>query len=1337
MHRMNPFFSSLVKKCLIYKSSILLLLLFISLIFNLEIYSQTSSGSEIKMPLLKAMPLRGYVGTMKSFKQSKVQMLKKSATAFETKTVLHKQIPVIAVKYPDVATNPWAVSEMQKELFDGPWPTGTLSKYFKDMSYGQFLVSGKVKGWYQISQNSTFYEADASLNNENMKYFLKEAFDLADNDIDFRQYDNDGPDDIPNSGDDDGYVDVIFLINAANNIAQHFFMYSLWFNGSPYETKDIGINGTPIKIDEYTMQNAIEGDAMMGIGVFCHELGHSLGLPDLYDIDLSSQGICNWGLMGYYYSNSRPTGMTAWSKVHLGWIVPQVIKEDSQIELKNSYDYPEAVILWKNGNPGKEYFLLENRQKIGFDATVPGSGLLVWHIDEEKFRFGNENYGFDNSGNSDENHRGVDLLKADGLNNDFGSSGDPFPGTSQNVSFNKNTNPSSKDYNKEDTGIAVDNISMANLKVNFNVSISKSFINTIITSPQAEAHYNSKNIIEITGSAYADGFKYYKLFYGEGEQPQSWIPIGSSSTPIQQGLLGELTNVNITTENSFKIKLAVYNSSDSSVTYQKIFLSPEYSLGWPQIVEGRITSPSVSVADINADGELEVIVGNSNVNSFQNKLYVWKNNGELLTGWPKTLDGQNIYAPAVGDVDGDGEFEIFVNTRSLTYGLRADGQTIAGWPKGSGAYSSPVLTDVDGDLLPEIIVADYSNQKVFVYKSSGSDLIGWPQSTDSNPYFSPVTGDINGDGKIEIISLTTTGKIYAWNKEGSLLKGFPIQFNEPTYDFNDSPILLADVNGDKKLEIICRRGKNIYVYDGTGILLQGWPRSIETGEQVFIAAGDLNNDSLDEIIVSAKKLYVWKGDGTYLDNWPITISNSGGNTSPILGDVNGDNETDIVFVNDYQIYAYDNQAKLISGWPKKIPQFVKQGYWSFYEYYSPCLVDLDNDNNVEVVLGAENEVIIWDLPFSFGSENMKWPKWQNNIWNTGSSNNQITMYPKPFANFKATHNTGEMPDTVHFSDNSKGLVTERQWDFGDKTYSSEKNPIHVYHSLGKYSVSLKVTGPGGSNTNTVKNCIEVAALPPTADFTADKSSSYDSLTVRFWDKSKGSVTSWKWNFGNGVLSTEKNPVCTFTSVDTFTVTLTVGGPGGSNTKIMKDYIKISEPAADFAADTTSGIGYVNVNFTDKSLGHIQQWKWEFGDGNVSSQRNPSHIYTYVDTFTVSLTIVSSGGTKKITKENFIKIQRPVDVVQINSIPTEFRLHQNYPNPFNPTTTIQFDLPRTSHVSLKVFNMVGQEITTLSSSEYSAGCYKLNWDASKLSSGIYFYQLITNDYSAIKKMILLK
>jgi immune inhibitor A len=191
--------------------------------------------------------------------------------------------------------------------------------------------------------------------------------------------------------------------------------------------------------------------------VCAHELGHLLfGFPDLYDTDYSSEGIGDWCLMsgGSWNNNGlTPSHPSAWCKCNQGWVtIDTPTSNQNNVSIQDVKTGKKVLKLWKNGTPGKEYFLLENRQKNHFDKYLPSGGLLIWHIDDAI------------AGNSNEAHYRVALMQADGKKdlekaNNRGDAGDPFPGTAAKKTFNKSSSPNSLSYAGLDTSVNVSNIS--------------------------------------------------------------------------------------------------------------------------------------------------------------------------------------------------------------------------------------------------------------------------------------------------------------------------------------------------------------------------------------------------------------------------------------------------------------------------------------------------------------------------------------------------------------------------------------------------------------------------------------------------------------------------------------------------------------------------------------------------------------------------------------------------------------------------------------------------------------------------------------------------------------
>ncbi|MFO7915432.1 MAG: M6 family metalloprotease domain-containing protein [Candidatus Krumholzibacteriales bacterium] len=251
-------------------------------------------------------------------------------------------VPVFMVKFQNTGSNPYPSSDLQQELFDGPWATGTMTGFYDEISYGNLNLTGTVSDWFLLSENDTYYEGSENGLGSDSKVgqLILETLNNWDSSIDFGQYDNDGPDGVPNSGDDDGYVDFVSFVHAEaggecgnTNIWSHRWVVTGWPEFSyPYQTNDPRSGGGYIKVYDYTIQPALScSSSMIEIGVFCHEFGHAFGLPDLYDTNGGGgSGIGHWGLMGSGSWNQpeSPAHMCAWSKMQLGWIIPAVVGPD-------------------------------------------------------------------------------------------------------------------------------------------------------------------------------------------------------------------------------------------------------------------------------------------------------------------------------------------------------------------------------------------------------------------------------------------------------------------------------------------------------------------------------------------------------------------------------------------------------------------------------------------------------------------------------------------------------------------------------------------------------------------------------------------------------------------------------------------------------------------------------------------------------------------------------------------------------------------------------------------------------------------------------------------------
>jgi M6 family metalloprotease-like protein len=405
-------------------------------------------------------------------------------------------VPVVPITFSNT-TPPFPATQYQNVLFS-PSPSAepySVRSYYQEMSRGSVTISGVVLDWVVADSADVYYEDGC--NGVGVKVscphggrpfvnLLLEALKANDTGaLHWGQFDNDGPDGLPNSGDDDGVVDFVTFLQpkvdgacGAPGIWAHRFFMSAW-TGSPYQTKSprrgpggVVLPGQFIEVDDYTMQSAVggatacNGSSIMPVGTVAHETGHAFGLPDLYDTNLRSplvtQGIGEWGIMGSgnYTQPYSPSRFEAWSLAELGWVAIDTLVNSRSVRLG-----PVAIsdtVLYIGVPNTDEYFLLENRQPIGSDSAqinaecrfgarscAKGPGLLVWHIDQGEidargFRQGNRV----NTGPI----QGVALLQADGLNQlrepgakNRGDPGDPFPGSQENHTLSDATLPPSVD----------------------------------------------------------------------------------------------------------------------------------------------------------------------------------------------------------------------------------------------------------------------------------------------------------------------------------------------------------------------------------------------------------------------------------------------------------------------------------------------------------------------------------------------------------------------------------------------------------------------------------------------------------------------------------------------------------------------------------------------------------------------------------------------------------------------------------------------------------------------------------------------------------------------------
>jgi PKD repeat protein len=237
--------------------------------------------------------------------------------------------------------------------------------------------------------------------------------------------------------------------------------------------------------------------------------------------------------------------------------------------------------------------------------------------------------------------------------------------------------------------------------------------------------------------------------------------------------------------------------------------------------------------------------------------------------------------------------------------------------------------------------------------------------------------------------------------------------------------------------------------------------------------------------------------------------------------------------------------------------------------------------------------------------------------------------PRPYAAFTADRYLARVNEIVRFFDRSGGTITSWNWNFGDGTLSTLREPGHAFTAPGVYPVTLTVSGPGGSTSVTAFISVYMDTAPIAA-FEASPTVGTAPLEVRFQNASSANATAFLWNFGNGQQSSQRDPIVVYTAPGTYTVTLMATGPGGSSSTqrvitVLPAATPITAPSASFNLSTMGGPAPLLVEFFNTSTGSITSYSWDFGDGQFSSEANPVHLYTQPGEYRVTLLVTGPGG----------------------------------------------------------------------------------------------------------------
>lgn len=377
---------------------------------------------------------------------------------------------------------------------------GSVADYFKAQSNGKFEMNFDVMGPYTLGEQAFYGKNEGGQQDVNVQAMISGCLGKAAAEgIDFSPYDWDG----------DGQMEMVFVVYAGRGEATGGGDDTIW----PHK----GRMTNPVKCGNKTLTNYACSNELSvsnevdGIGTICHEFSHCFGYPDAYDTNYTElYGMGTWDLMcqGNYNGNGfTPAGYTAYEKYAAGWITPIELKENTSVSGMKPLAEGGDAYIFKNPNNSDEYYLIENRQKKGWDAGLAGSGIIINHID---YNLKAWNYNIPNSMMSGINdHERITLIPADNIKSDKNEENDPWPYGNKNRLAN-NTTPACDTYNLNTDGTKLMNIILSDMAIAADGTASFTFQNLNKTASE-ENYIFQETFDKCLGTGGNDGKGFYTI----------------------------------------------------------------------------------------------------------------------------------------------------------------------------------------------------------------------------------------------------------------------------------------------------------------------------------------------------------------------------------------------------------------------------------------------------------------------------------------------------------------------------------------------------------------------------------------------------------------------------------------------------------------------------------------------------------------------------------------------------------------------------------------------------------------------------------------------------------
>lgn len=815
----------------------------------------------------------------------------------------------------------------------------SVSAHWFEATRGQVSFGAEVVGWIRLPRTFSEYANDLSL-------MARHAFAGLPGTMDWERFDWDG----------DGSAEGVVIVHSGVGAEESGSAADIWSQVRRFQPVD---GDPPAGMIAYVPE-------VGKLGVYAHEVGHLLGLPDLYDRSLQSMGLGIWSLMAYGTwagNGEHPTGLDGWSLHELGVAAgPPPPGDPWSLEFSNEHRGPLSIE--SDADPW-EYFIASWRSRIGIDSLLPAEGLEILHIND---RF---------SGNNSSGHYQVAMEQADGRydlerSNDFrgwGDGGDLYPGVTDNLAFNASSTPSSRfrsglrsgvalQFHKGDGFVIADGTSRAPLGAELQVQSlrvvkggrlgrllpgEECFVRIGIQNRgNAPSPRRELNIVPLDD--------YLRALDGVAElvplEPGEWTTdenalsfevrvdrsfhgLGRAHFRIEPDSiwLGEAPLLEIgivpADRDGWPVDAGdTWGVGDAAIANNKLIVGDrrgrlrqidaegvsrvlaELSGGGPEGEGSRgVLSGRCAVADLH-DDNIEEIAAITETGV----LHLLESDGRLLPGWPVDLEESATSGPALFR-ESDGSWSVAVSVGDKLHRLDVTGKSRPGWPVHLGGRSgAPSLLRVAGEAL---LAAGDDSGRMHLLDLDGDEWYGWPVDLVSTPSSRIVIADF---GEPVLAVACVDGTVHAFRPDASEPAGWPVK----TSDSNSSSQLAsADMNGDGNDEIVAALNRTCRLLDRRGETAPGWPVGLMPGAHASLLLADMGSDGDFEILSTSQATgwFIWNREGRLIPGSPLPPEGLAG--ASLLGDLDNDGRWELYGDDSsrgWQSFALSGEVTGRSSW---------------------------------------------------------------------------------------------------------------------------------------------------------------------------------------------------------------------------------------------------------------------------------------------------------------------------------------------------------------------------------------------------------------------------------------